>query len=133
MILPFRRVGTFGDRAIDSFEQNVSAFTRGLLAGVMQRLTPSDSRVKISAIAEHWSILRYDPSAGGIVLLLPPPDDDGAGVIALKNDTTSATAVTVRCVRSDCTVDNAATLSVSGSRVSAVFHPDGARKNWIKL
>lgn len=133
MIQAFRRVGTFGDRALDSFEQNVGTFARGLTAAVAQRLTPSDSRVKVSSTAQHWSILRYDPSPGAIVLYLPPPDDPDSGAIALKNETTSATAVTVRCLRADCTIDGSATLSVSGSKVSAVFHPDGARKNWIKL
>lgn len=132
----FARIGAFVtgqlERQLDQLEQNIVAKFQAddaISFGPM-RVTPLKTA---NYQAAPWDIVRCDPSGGAFAVLLPKPTDAAGAWILVKNDTSSTTAITVRCVDPAFTVDHSASISMTTAKLSKVLVPDPLGKNWMAI
>ena len=78
--------------------------------------------------ADYWEIVRCDPTSGAFTVTLPSADDHEGDQVIVKNDSASATTITVATVLGQ-TIDGASTLSLSTARISYTLASNDS--NWM--
>lgn len=79
--------------------------------------------------AQEWRMNLYDPTTGALAAELPRIKQSGQEV-SFKNSGTSANNLVISPVGTGVTVEGAATLTRSGSRLYTRLVADGSLKDW---
>jgi len=109
----------------------VATYLGGGSAPVLPGVASNVTSVKTAAYgAQFGDLVRYDPTGGAFPINLPPIAAWNKGfVVATKNNTTNATAVTATPNGAQ-TVDKGASLAMIASRQFTTFTSDGV-SDWI--
>lgn len=133
---PLRKVGDFNGDTPKAAAYLEDALVRKMRTDNEAAFGPfTVTDVKTSTYtAKPWELVRCNPTGGAFTVLFPDASAADAGQIIVKNESASATTITVRPLNSTTTtVDGATSYTISAARGCVAFHPDAVGKDWMAL
>lgn len=112
------------DRRIDLLEQGVAKFAEQSEKAHDEGGKWTIRRLSANGSAQAWDFVLANPTAGAFRVVIPDPTDCKLGEILIKNDSTSANAITLAPANSK-SIDGATTLVMNTSRLAKRLKSDG--------